>query len=189
MTEQLTIGYLIQRHIKMRGKTIKEVAAELGRNYKTFSGILKRDAVDAKLLFELANLLDIDLEWMTQLFDLRRPISRLERYEMTRMQEMLRKKVYPDMLAQLDRCIRNNPNSIAEVRKELLHIYSNVFYVLDVLMPEKDVIRVTVERGKEKYYCIPFEFINKMRGKGLQQTFDGREMLNQIILKRKEELR
>ena len=31
----------------------------LGRNYTTFCGVLNRDAVDAKLLFELANLLDM----------------------------------------------------------------------------------------------------------------------------------
>ncbi len=55
MENQLTIGSLIKRHIKMRGKTTKQVAKALGRNYTTFCGILNRNAVDAELLFELAN--------------------------------------------------------------------------------------------------------------------------------------
>lgn len=72
MDDILSIGSLIKRHIKMRGRTVKEVADLLGRNYTTLSGVLKRDAVDAKLLFQLANLLDIDLLWLAQLFDQRR---------------------------------------------------------------------------------------------------------------------
>ena len=188
MENALTIGSLIKRHIKMRGRTVKEVSKALGRNYTTFSGILNRDAVDAKLLFELANLLDIDLEWMSQLFDHRKPISSLAPYQMPRMHSDLREHDYPDVCRQLDFCIENNPNSIADARRELISIYSNMFYILDVLMPENDIIRITVERGKEKYYCIPLGSAKPTRGRSVQQIYDGTEMLNQIILQRKEAL-
>lgn len=188
MDDKLTIGSLIKRHIKMRGRTVKEVAEALGRNYTTFSGILNRDAVDAKLLFELANLLDIDLAWMSELFDHRKPISIFAQHQMSRMQIAFRKFDYPDVLAQLDCCIKNNPGSIADARKELLRIYPNMFYLLDVLMPEEDIIRITVERGKEKYHCISLSSQKNSRGRSLPQILNGREMLNRIILERKEEL-
>ena len=188
MDNPLTIGSLIKRHIKMRGRTVKEVSEALGRNYTTFCGVLNRNAVDAELLFELANYLDIDLVWMSQLFDHRKPISSLARYQMPRMCRELREHDYPDVCQQMDRCIKNNPDSIADTRRELISIYSNVFYLLDVLMPENDIIRITVERGKEKYYCIPLETAVPSRGRGVQQIYDGNEMLNQLILQRKEEL-
>ena len=46
MDDKLTIGALIKRHIKMRGRTVKEVSETLNQKYTTFSGILNRDAVD-----------------------------------------------------------------------------------------------------------------------------------------------
>ena len=188
MKNNLTIGSLIKRYIKMRGRSLKKVAEELGRNYTTLSGILNRDAVDAVLLFELANLLDIDLNWMSELFAPKKPISALAQYQMPRMQNDLRKHDYPDVLCQMDSCIKNNPDSIAEARKELIGAYPNLFYLLDVLMPEEDIIRITVERGKEKYYCIPISAQNSTRGRSVQQILDSREMLNRIILERKEEI-
>ena len=133
MENQLTIGSLIKRHIKMRGKTTKQVAKALGRNYTTFCGILNRNAVDAELLFELANYLDIDLIWMSQLFDHRKAISSLERYQMPRMNSDFRKHEYAEVCDQLDLCIKNNPDSIAGARRELIATYPNIFYLLDTL--------------------------------------------------------
>ena len=193
MNNALTIGELIKRYIKMRGRTVKEVATDLKRNYKTFCGILNRDAVDAKLLFELANLLDIDLIWMSQLFDMRKPISSLAPYQMSRMQDDMRQHDIPDVLNQLDYCIANNPDSITEARKELISIYPSLFYILDILLPEETVIRISIERGKEKYFCIPIEQSNsnltKVRGRSTYNIYDGIEMLNLLIAKRKEEKR
>lgn len=188
MDDRLTIGSLIKRHIKMRGRSVKEVAEKLNRKYTTFSGILNRDAVDAKLLFELANLLDIDLNWMSELLGSKKPISAFAQYQMPRMQSDFRKHDYPDVLQQLDVCIKNNPTSIADARAELMGAYPNMFYLLDILMPEEDIIRITVERGKEKYYCIPLSSQSSTRGRGVQQILDSREMLNLIILERKEEI-
>ena len=104
------------------------------------------------------------------------------------MQSDFRKHDYPDVLAQLDSCIKNNPGSIADARKELMSIYPNMFYILDILMPEDDIIRITVERGKEKYYCIPLGSQSNTRGRNTHQILDSKEMLNRIILERKEEL-
>jgi hypothetical protein len=88
----------------------------------------------------------------------------------------------------MDNCIRNNPASIADARRELVGIYSNVFYILDVLMPEEDIIRITVERGKEKYFCIPFGDPSCGRGRPSPQIYNSTEMLNLIIAQRKEEI-
>ena len=188
MKDTLTIGSLIKRYIKMRGRSVKEVAKKLNRKYTTFSGILNRDAVDAKLLFELANLLDIDLNWMSELLGSKKPISAFAQYQMPRMQSDFRKHDYPEVLQQLDVCIKNNPTSIADARAELMGAYPNVFYLLDILIPEEDIIRITVERGREKYYCIPLSSQSITRGRGIQQILDSREMLNLIILERKEYL-
>jgi transcriptional regulator with XRE-family HTH domain len=192
MENKLTIGFLIKRYIKMRGHTAKDVAKLLGVNYTTFCGILNRDAVDAKLLFRLTNLLDIDLTWMAQLFDHSRSISPLAPLQMTRMQPEFRRQNHPTVLEQLDACIKNNPTSISDARTELLQIHSNLFYVLDMLLPEDYTIRIITERRKEKLICIsPGESptLLRSRGRGIGHSYEGREMLNQIIAARKEELK
>ena len=78
MDNVLSISEIIKRYIKLRGYKIQQVADMLNVNYKTFDGILNRDVVDAKLLFQLANLLEIDLCWMAQLYENKKPISFLE---------------------------------------------------------------------------------------------------------------
>jgi transcriptional regulator with XRE-family HTH domain len=192
MEGTLTIGFLIKRYIKMRGHTAKDVAIRLGMKYTTFCGILNRDVVDAKLLFRLANLLDMDLIWMAQLFDHSRSISPLAPLQMTRMQPEFRQQNYQTVLEQLDACIQNNPTSISDARIELLQIYPNLFYVLDMLLPENYTIRIITERRKEKLICISpasSPTLLHSRGRTLGQSYDGREMLNQIIAARKEALK
>ncbi len=192
MNDELTIGSLIKRYIKMRGKTLKETADAVGIKYTTFSGILTRNVVSAELLFELTNYLSIDLEWMAHLFDHHKPISPLAPLQMPRMQSDFRKHDLPNVQKHLDYCIKNNPTSISDARKELLKIYPNMFYLLDILLPEDDIIRITVERGKEKYHCIPISDWQdpiKTRGRNAFRTsYDGIEALNQVIASRKEEL-
>ena len=82
-----SIGWLIKRYIKMRNYTMKQVADILNIKYTTFSGRIVRDDIDAELLFQLANLLEMDLAWMAQLFDKHRPIGLLDKYQMSRMSE------------------------------------------------------------------------------------------------------
>lgn len=194
MIDELTIGNLIKRYIKMRGRTAKEVSVSLNMNYTTFCGILNRDAVDAKLLFQLANLLDLDLDWMSQFFGHHGPISPLAPYHMPRMQSDFRQHNYPSVIQSLDTCIRNNPDSISDARKELLTYHPNLFYLLDVLLPEEDIIRITVERKKEKFHCIPVNqsssYRPRTRGRSAcYQIYEGNEALNLIIAARKEELK
>jgi transcriptional regulator with XRE-family HTH domain len=192
MEGTLTIGFLIKRYIKMRGYTAKDVAKQLGMKYTTFCGILNRDVVDAKLLFRLANSLDMDLIWMAQLFDHDRSISPLAPLQMTRMQPEFRQQNYKVVSEQLDACIKNNPTSISDTRIEFLQIYPNLFYVLDILVPENYTIRIITERRKEKLICISpasSPTLLRSRGRTLDQRYDGREMLNQIIAARKETLK
>lgn len=193
MENNLSIGRIIKRYITMRGLTITEVADKLGRNYKTLVGILNRDAVDAELLFQLANLLDIDLCWMAQLYDKKRPISFLEQYQMSRMNQEMREAELPLVLRCLDRHIRDNPSSINDIKTELLKDFNQLFYLLDVLLPETYIIRIAVEREREKYYCMPinsFEQPSRLtRGRsGVTQFYEGHEMLKQIIIERKVEI-
>ncbi len=193
MNNTLTISKIIKRYIKMRGYNIQSVALRLNMNYKTFDGILNRDAVNAKLLLRLANLLDIDLCWMAQLYENKRPISFLEQFQMTRMNYELRESEEKMVLSRLDEHIKNNPHSISDVKKELLRDFPQLFYLLDVLLPEDYIIRVAVERDREKYYCMPTSApepkSNMRRGMNAPYSFyEGHEMLKQIILDRKVEL-
>ena len=192
MENNLSIGKILKRYIMMRGFTITEVADKLDRNYKTLVGILNRDAVDAELLFQLANLLDIDLCWMAQLYDKKRPISFLEQYQMSRMNQEMRESEKKFVLGYLDGYIKNKSGSINDIKTELLHDFQ-LFYLLDVLLPETYIIRIAVERDREKYYCMPLAFLEQptrlTRGRGgTTQFYEGHEMLNQIILERKVEI-
>ena len=66
-----------------------------------------------------------------------------------------------------------------------------MFYLLDVLLPEEDIIRITVERGVERFYCIPggkSSYETQRQQRSIQQIYSGIEMLNQIIQERKETL-
>lgn len=193
MENILAISKIIKRYIKMRGYTIQQVAAKLDMNYKTFDGILNRDSVDAQLLFQLANLLDIDLCWMAQLYEKKRPVSFLEQYQMSRMNPEMREGELKVVLSYLDRYILEIPDSINEIKAELMRSFNQLFYLLDVLLPENYIIRISVERDREKYYCMPLQTIEQTSrlGRGRNATtqfYEGHEMLKRIILERKAEI-
>lgn len=193
MENILAISKIIKRYIKMRGYTIQQVAAKLDMNYKTFDGILNRDSVDAQLLFQLANLLDIDLCWMAQLYEKKRPVSFLEQYQMSRMNPEMREGELKVVLSYLDRYILEIPDSINEIKAELMRNFNQLFYLLDVLLPENYIIRISVERDREKYYCMPLQTVEQTSrlGRGRNATtqfYEGHEMLKRIILERKAEI-
>ena len=193
MENILAISKIIKRYIKMRGYTIQQVAAKLDMNYKTFDGILNRDSVDAQLLFQLANLLDIDLCWMAQLYEKKRPVSFLEQYQMSRMNPEMREGELKVVLSYLDRYITEIPDSINEIKAELMRSFNQLFYLLDVLLPEDYIIRISVERDREKYYCMPLQTVEQTSrlGRGRNATtqfYEGHEMLKRIILERKAEI-
>lgn len=193
MENILAVSKIIKRYIKMRGYTIQQVAAKLDMNYKTFDGILNRDSVDAQLLFQLANLLDIDLCWMAQLYEKKRPVSFLEQYQMSRMNPEMREGELKVVLSYLDRYITEIPDSINEIKAELMRNFNQLFYLLDVLLPENYIIRISVERDREKYYCMPLQTVEQTsrlrRGRNATtQFYEGHEMLKRIILERKAEI-
>lgn len=193
MENILAISKIIKRYIKMRGYTIQQVAAKLDMNYKTFDGILNRDSVDAQLLFQLANLLDIDLCWMAQLYEKKRPVSFLEQFQMSRMSAEMREGELKVVLSYLDRYILEIPDSINEIKSELIRSFNQLFYLLDVLLPENYIIRISVERDREKYYCMPLQTVEQTSrlGRGRNATtqfYEGHEMLKRIILERKAEI-
>ncbi len=199
MKESFSIGWLIKRYIKMRNYNIKQVAEKVNVKYTTFSEKLNRNSIDAELLFELANLLEIDLTWMAQLFDKHRYISLLDKYQMSRMSSEFRETERKSMLKILDDIIKNNPTSITDAKNELLSFYHHqLFYVLDVLLPEDYLIQIEVDRNeREKYYCIATGSLSSrgsslfpMRGRSATVQFrEGNEVLKRIIIDRKAELK
>ena len=177
---------------------MKQVADILNVNYTTFSARIVRDDIDAQFLFELANLLEIDLVWMAQLFNKHRPIGLLDKYQMSRMSDDLREIERKSIISCLDNHIKSNPTSITDVKNELLaDCHHQLFYVLDVLLPETYLIQIEVDHSnREKYYCIPIDAtysstntIRSLRGRPATIQFrEGNEMLKQLIIERKEKL-
>lgn len=189
-----SVSGVIKRYIKMRGRTVKQVAADLNVNYKTLDGRLNRNKIEAEMLFEIANLLDIDLCWMSHLFNKHRTISCFEPYQMPRMSSEFRENELPEVLNRLDSCIRGSAGNISEAKNEFLKSMGHIFYILDVLLPDSYMIRVTIDRGKEKYYCIPCADVKTnsfvSRGRPACGTiYEGHEMLKIIIAVRKENLK
>jgi len=184
MTHELSAGSIIKKYVKVRGKSMKQIATELDIPYKTLNGRLNRDSIDAHLLFRLAKLLDIDLNWMAEILDKDRKVNSLAPLQIPRMLPIFREQDLPQIEYSIKRAIINNPTSIAAARNELIDEY-NLFYLLDMLLPENYNLFMTVERGKEKYHCISSE-TNSMRLRTpLICYIDGREMLDQLIAERK----
>ena len=52
--KKIEISQIINDYVKMRGRTREEVADLIGVNYKTFSGQLNRNKIQAEELFSIA---------------------------------------------------------------------------------------------------------------------------------------
>lgn len=162
MKDTSNIGGMIKRFIKNRNRTAKQIAGELGINNTTFSAQLNNDTVSAETLFRLSVLLDIDLNWMKYALGYHGPVGLLEREQIPRMQEDFRENERKFVLRRIDDLIDENPNSTADVRRELLkEFHDNMFYLLDVLVPEEFELFLVVERGKAKYYVDTKEALPK----------------------------
>ena len=183
-----SIGGMIKRFIKNRNRTVKQIAGELGINNTTFSAQLNHDTVSAETLFKLSVLLDMDLNWMKYALGYHGPVGLLEREQIPRMQEDFRENEREFVLHRIDDLINLNPESTADVRREILkEFHDNMFYLLDVLVPEK--------RGRAKYYVDTKEALPKrmssfasMRNKPIACLKDGNNALNIVIEDRKDEL-
>ncbi len=190
------IGGMIKRFIKNRNRTEKQIAGELGIKNTTFSAQLNHDTVSAETLFRLSVLLDIDLNWMKYAFGYHGQVGLLEREQIPRMQEEFRENERKFVLNRMDDLINDNPNSTADVRRELLkEFHDNMFYLLDVLVPDEFELFLVVERGKAKYYVDTKEVLPKrlssfasMRNKPIACLKDGNNALNIVIEDRKDEI-
>lgn len=185
MKNEITAGSIVKMFIQVRGKSVKEVAAELDIPYTTFSGRLNRDSIDIYLLFRLNNLLDMDLNWMANVLEHQRSISSLDPLQIPRMQDTLRSHDLPTVEKAIKRIIKEYPVGIADARNALLKEY-HTYYLLDILLPEDVNILVINERSKEKYYCVPTVNKNNRGRRSPFSLIDGREMLDQLIAERKE---
>ena len=190
------IGGMIKRFIKNRNRTEKQIASELGIKNTTFSAQLSRDTVSAETLFRLSVLLDIDLNWMKYALGYHGQVGFLEREQIPRMQEEFRENERKFVLHRMDDLINANPGSTADVRRELLkEFHGNMFYLLDVLVPDEFELFLVVERGVTKYYVDTKEMLTKgmlsctnMRRKPIACLKDGNNALNIVIEDRKDEI-
>ena len=196
MQDTNKIGGMIKRFIKNRNRTEKQIAGELGIKNTTFSAQLNHDTVSAETLFRLSVLLDIDLNWMKYALGYHGPVGLLEREQIPRMQEEFRENERKFVLNRMDDLINANPGSTADVRRELLkEFHGNMFYLLDVLVPDEFELFLVVERGKTKYYVDTKEALPKgmlsftnMRRKPIACLKDGNNALNIVIEDRKDEI-
>lgn len=192
MKNDNTIGGMIKRLIKCRNRTEKMIAEQLGIKYTTFSAQLINNTVSAETLFRLSAYLDIDLNWMMVVLGYHGPVSALERELIPRMQSEFRKAEKEYVLPRLDCIIGENPNSTADARRELIkEFHDNLYYLLDVLVPEEFELYMVSERGKNKYYVDTHEktrgqqyFV--MRRKPISWLKEGNQALDIIIEERKE---
>lgn len=190
------IGGMIKRFIKNRNRTAKQIAVELGIKNTTFSAQINNDTISAETLFRLSVLLDIDLNWMKYALGYHGKVSFLDREQIPRMQDEFRENERELVLKRLDMLICENPESTSDVRRELLkEFHDNVFYLLDVLVPEEFDIFLVLERGKAKYYVDTHESLptrgrhfSGMRRKPIACLKDGNNALNIVIEERKDEL-
>ena len=188
-------GEMIKWFIKkIRNKTIKSTAKAMGIKYTTFSEQLNQNTLSADTLFKLAAYLDIDLNWMMYVLGYHGPISIIDREMIPRMGTDLRKIESEFVLRRLDALIEENPKSTADVRRELLKEFNkNMFYLLDVLIPEDYNLYMITERGNTKYYVdIPGQCRGNqhfvMRRKSVNALYEGSKALDIVIEERKERL-
>lgn len=195
MKQYESVGSMIKWLIECRGKSIKQTSIDMDIKYTTFSEQLKRSNISVDTLFKLAAYLDIDLNWMMVVLGYHGPVSPFERELIPRMSPEFREIEQQEVLRRLDEIILENPESTADARRELLGSFKkNVFYLLDVLVPEEQNIYMTMERDKFKFYVdVPSNFGGRsrpttmMRRKSINVLYDEKQVLDLIIEERKEQ--
>ena len=191
-----SIGEMLKWFIKnVRNKTLKETAMEMGINYTTFSEQLKNNTLTAETLLRLAAYLDIDLNWMLLVLGYHGVASAIDREMIPRMNTAFRETERNRVLKRLDTLIKQNPTSTPDTRRELLKEFGrNMFYLLDVLIPEEYSLYMISERGKVKYYVdIPrpsrgHNPQHVMRRKSVNVLYEGSKALDIVIEERKDNL-
>ena len=185
---------LIRKFINYRNKSITSVANEIGLEPKTLSAQLKRGSVSVDTLFRLSTVLDIDLNWMMAALGYYGSTRRLNMENIPRMQPKFREKEKKAVLMNLDRIIKENPNSTAEAKKALLAAFSkNEFYLLDVLVPEEYGIFFINDNDRIKLYIDTNSQSNQYHTlssarKPISMLINASQALEIIIEDRKDEI-
>ena len=165
----------------------------MGINYTTFSEQLKHNTISVDTLFKLAVYLDIDLNWMMFTLGYHGTVSAIEREVTPRMSPEFREIEAKSVEAILERIIRENPESTADARRELLKEFNKyLFYLLDVLVPEEYNIYMTTERGKTRYFVdIPCTVRGRtsamMQRRNVSVLYDESKIIDLIIEERKDQ--
>lgn len=196
MTEANAIATQIKKYIKYRNKNIRQTADEMGIGYTTFCEQLNRGTLKADTLFRLAAYLEIDLNWMMKVLNYVGQINEFEKENVPRMSPSYRKNELKNVLERMDYHIRQFPESTSEIRRGLLQDFSNnMFYLLDVLVPEEYDISVYKERDKTKYCVVYFNpdsqshtSMGSRRSMFRTITANATDALNNAIENRKEEI-
>lgn len=189
--KKIEISQIINDYIKMRGRTREEVADLIGVNYKTFSGQLIRNKIQAEELFSIARVLEIDLNWMATAVSPAAGNFGINSRQIPRMSPDYRNEMKPGVLSFMDSLIFQTPTSISSVRKALLSTY-NSFFLLDVLLPETEQIYVQAMRDNSVRYYVTDNSVQGLtvRSMASQQRIvsliDEREAINRIIAERME---
>lgn len=189
-----SIGSMIRWLITCRNRSVKETAAAMNIKYTTFSAQLINNTLTADTLLKLAAYLDIDLEWMMIVLGYGGPSSIIDREMIPRMQSGFREKELKKVTMNLERIIAENPTSTPSARRELLSAYGdNMFYLLDVLVPEEYNLYMITERGKTKFYVdIPKPTRGRQgvvsRRKRISSLYEGSKALDIVIEERKDKL-
>lgn len=189
--KKIEISQIINDYIKMRGRTREEVADLIGVNYKTFSGQLIRNKIQAEELFSIARVLEIDLNWMATAVSPAAGNFGINSRQIPRMSPDYRNEMKPGVLSFMDSLIVQTPTSISSVRKALLSTY-NSFFLLDVLLPETEQIYVQAMRDNSVRYYVTDNSVQGLtvRSMASQQRIvsliDEREAINRIIAERME---
>lgn len=189
--KKIEISQIINDYIKMRGRTREEVADLIGVNYKTFSGQLIRNKIQAEELFSIARVLEIDLNWMATAVSPAAGNFGINSRQIPRMSPDYRNEMKPGVLSFMDSLIFQTPTSISSVRKALLSTY-NSFFLLDVLLPETEQIYVQSMRDNSVRYYVTDNSVQGLtvRSMASQQRIvsliDEREAINRIIAERME---
>lgn len=161
MNNQNTLSEIINNHIKDRGKTVKEVAAALDINIKTFYDELQHDRISAYKLLDLASYLDIDFEDLKLALGYTYKQSYYNRLRKRRMCSKEREKKKTEVLSVIRQM--SNECDIDSVKDKLKKYYNNsTFFLLDVLLEEDYEIieEFTSEDGgnDKKYFSVKIDF-------------------------------
>lgn len=180
MDNSKNLTEIIKKHIDLRGKSIPKLAEMIGVNTSTLYDKLHNNRISVEDLFKISVALDINLEWLKAALGYSYQSSSFKPIEVLRMSEDYRYAEIPEVKKSIIRCYLQFPDDLTSTKKELLSTYKNLFYILDVMLPEDFKIFTITERKNSSFWVLsPDQFHRK----GMQTSLEkGTDLLNEIIL-------